>query len=85
MNINFYFGKNNFITKIKGVVFMKVVDTIALILIIVGAINWGLVGFFQFDLVAAIFGDMSMFSRIVYAIIGICGLYSISFFAKDRL
>ncbi len=64
---------------------MKVVDTIALILIIVGAINWGLVGFFQFDLVAAIFGDMSMFSRIVYAIIGICGLYSISFFAKDRL
>ena len=85
MNINFYFGKNNFITKIKGVVFMKVVDTIALILIIVGAINWGLVGFFQFDLVVAIFGDMSMFSRIVYAIIGICGLYSISFFAKDRL
>ena len=84
MNINFYFGKNNFITKIKGVVFMKVVDTIALILIIVGAINWGLVGFFQFDLVAAIFGDMSMFSRIIYAIIGICGLYSISFFAKDR-
>ena len=64
---------------------MKVVDTIALILIIVGAINWGLVGFFQFDHVAAIFGDMSMFSRIVYAIIGICGLYSISFFAKDRL
>ena len=63
---------------------MKAVDIIALILIIIGAINWGLIGFFQFDLVAAIFGDMTMFSRIIYAIIGICGLYAISFFAKDR-
>lgn len=63
---------------------MKILDTIALILIIIGAINWGLIGFFQFDLVAALFGDMSIFSRIVYAIIGIVGLYSISFFAKDK-
>ena len=63
---------------------MKAVDIIALILIIIGAINWGLIGFYQFDLVAAIFGDMTMFSRIIYAIIGICGLYAISFFAKDR-
>lgn len=63
---------------------MKIVDTIALILIIIGAVNWGLVGFFEFDLVATIFGDMSTFARIVYAIIGIAGLYSISFFAKDK-
>ena len=84
MNINFSFGKNYYVIKTKGVVFMKVIDTIVLILIIIGAINWGLLGFFQFDLVAAIFGDMSTFSRIIYAIIGICGLYSISFFAKDR-
>ena len=63
---------------------MKVIDTIVLILIIIGAINWGLLGFFQFDLVAAIFGEMSTFSRIIYAIIGICGLYSISFFAKRK-
>lgn len=63
---------------------MKAIDTVVLILIIIGAINWGLVGFFQFDLVAAIFGDMSTFSRIIYSIIGIAGLYSISFFAKDR-
>lgn len=63
---------------------MKAVDIIALILIIIGAINWGLIGFFQFDLVAAIFGEMSTFSRIIYAIIGICGLYSISFFARDK-
>ena len=63
---------------------MKAVDIIALILIIIGAINWGLIGFFQFDLVAAIFGDMSTFSRIIYAIIGIAVLYSISFFARDK-
>ncbi len=61
---------------------MKILDTIALVLVIIGAINWGLIGFFQFDLVAAIFGDMSTFSRIIYSLVGIAGLYSISFFAK---
>ena len=61
---------------------MKILDTIALLLVIIGAINRGLIGFFQFDLVAAIFGDMSTFSRIIYSLIGIAGLYSISFFAK---
>ncbi len=40
---------------------MKIIDTIVLILVIIGSINWGLLGFFQFDLVAAIFGDMSTF------------------------
>ena len=63
---------------------MKVIDTIVLILIIIGAVNWGLLGFFEFDLVASIFGDMSTFARIVYGIIGIAGLDSISFFAKDK-
>ena len=58
---------------------MKVLDYIVLVFVIVGAINWGLIGFFRFDLVAAIFGEMSMLSRIVYAIVGICGLYAISF------
>lgn len=62
---------------------MKIIDTIVLILVIVGSINWGLLGFFQFDLVAAIFGDMSTFSRIIYSVIGIAGLCSISFFTKD--
>lgn len=63
---------------------MKVINIIALLLVIIGAINWGLIGFFQFDLVASIFGTMSLFSRVIYSIIGICGLYSISFFAKDN-
>ena len=50
-----------------------------LTLIIIGAINWGLVGFFGVDLVAVICGSMSILSRIIYAVIGICGLYAISF------
>ena len=47
----------------------------AVILSIVGAINWGLVGLFGFDLVAAIFGGMSVLSRIVYVLVGIAGVY----------
>ncbi|MBB6624858.1 DUF378 domain-containing protein [Clostridium gasigenes] len=64
---------------------MKVLDSTALILVIIGAINWGLIGFFQFNLVSTLFGDMTAFSRIVYALVGIAGLYSLSFFAKDKL
>ncbi len=63
---------------------MKTLDYIALILVAVGAINWGLIGFFDFDLVRVIFGDMSMVSRIIYAVIGISGLYSLSFFGRLR-
>ena len=45
---------------------MKVIDKIALVLIIIGALNWGLIGLFGFDLVATLFGEMSIISRIVY-------------------
>lgn len=62
---------------------MKGLDYTVLTLIIIGAINWGLVGFFGVDLVAVICGSMSILSRIIYAVIGICGLYAISF--CDRL
>ena len=58
---------------------MKAIDYIVLVLVIIGAINWGLVGFFGLDLVAFLFGSMSVLSRIIYAVIGICGLYAISF------
>ena len=61
---------------------MKVIDYIALVLVLVGAINWGLVGFFSFDLVCVIFGDMTIVSRIIYALIGIAGLYALSFFGR---
>ncbi len=49
----------------------------ALALVIVGALNWLLVGLFHFDLVAAIFGQMSVISRIVYVLVGLCGIYSL--------
>ncbi|MBE5967986.1 MAG: DUF378 domain-containing protein [Lachnospiraceae bacterium] len=63
---------------------MKTLDYIALILVAIGAINWGLIGFFSFDLVRMIFGDMTMVSRIIYALVGIAGLYSLSFFGRLR-
>lgn len=56
---------------------MKVIDTIALILIIIGAINWGLVGIFNFNLVEAIFGGISVITRIIYILVGISGLWGI--------
>ena len=49
-------------------------------LAIIGAVNWGLIGLFRFDLVAFLFGDMSWLSRIVYVLVGISGLYLVSFF-----
>lgn len=54
---------------------MKAVYTLALVLLIVGGLNWGLVGLFNFDLVAAIFGEMSMLSRVVYSLVGISSVY----------
>ena len=56
---------------------MKVIDKIALVLVIIGAINWGLVGIFNFNLVYAIFGAMSIISRIIYILVGISGLWAI--------
>ena len=54
---------------------MKTLQRIALVLVIIGAINWGLIGFFRFDLVAAIFGGQtSAISRIIYALVGLSGL-----------
>lgn len=55
-------------------------DTIALILSIIGSINWGLIGLFQFDLVAWLFGGQSaVFSRIIYGLVGLAGLWCITF------
>ena len=54
---------------------MKGLDYTLLTLVIIGAINWGLIGFFQFDLVAFIFGNMSWLSRIIYALVGLISAY----------
>ena len=60
-------------------------DTLALILVIIGALNWGLVGLFSFDVIAAIFGSSTaVVSRIVYTIIGLAGLWGITMlFRRD--
>ncbi len=62
---------------------LKTLDTAALALVIVGGLNWGLVGFFRFDLVAWLFGGMDgVLSRVVYALVGLSALYLIWIFRK---
>lgn len=60
---------------------MKILYYIALTLVIIGALNWLLVGLFSFDLVATLFGNMSVLSRIVYVLVGIAGIVSIGLYA----
>lgn len=61
---------------------MKTLNLITLTLVIIGAINWLLVGLFKFNLVDAIFGSLSAITRIIYILVGISGLWAISFFSK---
>lgn len=61
---------------------MKILYYIALTLVIIGAINWLLIGIFEFDLVATIFGTMSLITRIIYTLVGISGLISIGLYTK---
>ncbi|MDD4834804.1 MAG: DUF378 domain-containing protein [Lutispora sp.] len=64
---------------------MNRLDRLSLILVIIGALNWLLVGLFQFDLVAALFGGQSaVISRIIYTLVGLAGLWSISLLFRDR-
>lgn len=56
---------------------MRVLNTVTLVLLIVGGLNWGLVGLLNFDLVAAIFGEMSPLSRIVYSLVGLSALWQL--------
>ena len=63
---------------------MKIVDKIALVLIIIGALNWGLIALFNFDLVATIFGDMTIISRIIYGLVGLSGLWGIKLIYKEK-
>ena len=63
---------------------MKTLDYVLLALVIIGAINWGLIGFLQFDLVRMLFGYMTILSRIIYAVVGLSGLYAISYYGRIR-
>ena len=61
---------------------MKTLDYIALVLVVIGALNWGLIGLFNFDLVRIIFGEMTLLTRIVYGLVGLSGLYALTFFGR---
>ncbi|MBO8178606.1 DUF378 domain-containing protein [Aeribacillus pallidus] len=64
---------------------MSTIQRIALVLTIIGAINWGLIGFFQFDLVAAIFGGQdSALARVIYGLVGIAGLINLGLLFKPN-
>jgi uncharacterized protein len=54
---------------------MRTLDVITFVLVIIGALNWGLIGLFDFNLVAAIFGPMTFISRIIYILVGISAIY----------
>ena len=57
--------------------YMQIIQKIALVFTIIGAVNWGLIGLFDFNLVNMIFGGMEMLEKIVYIIVGVCGLINI--------
>lgn len=62
---------------------MKTIQKIALVLTIIGALNWGLMGFFEFNLVSSLFGADTVITRIVYSLVGICGIINIGLLFDD--
>jgi len=60
----------------------KFLQYFSLTLTVIGAINWGLIGFFDFNLVSGIFGDATAFTRVIYALVGLSGLYMISLYGR---
>ena len=56
---------------------METLQKVLLVITIIGAVNWGLIGLLDFDLVALIFGEATLFSRIIYTLVGVCGLVNI--------
>ena len=59
---------------------MKVLDVIVTVLLLIGALNWGLIGFFGFNLVSTLFGETAVASRFIYAVVGLAALYEIGCF-----
>ena len=61
---------------------MKMINGIALLLVVVGAVNWGLIGAFEFNLISFLFGSGTLFSRIIYSLVGISCLIALTFFGR---
>ena len=68
----------------KGSFVLAVIDKIALALVIIGALNWGLIGVFSFDLVAWLFGAMSVVTRVIYTLVALGGIWSISLLFRNE-
>ena len=84
MNNFLFFCLSYYYKSYKGGRGMGTLQKICLVLVIIGAINWGLVGLFKLDLVATLFGDSeNIIARIIYCLIGICGLINIGILFKD--
>jgi len=64
---------------------MRALHAITLALVIIGGINWGLIGLFNYNLVDAIFGTMSLASRVIYTLVGVAGIWAITFFGYNRV
>ena len=82
MNNHKVLTHTNRIESYKEDIYMIWFDNTALTVVIIGAVNWLLIGIFRLDLIAWLFGNMSWLSRIVYTIVGLCGLYLISLFGR---
>ncbi|MBQ9267271.1 MAG: DUF378 domain-containing protein [Clostridia bacterium] len=63
---------------------MKVINAIVLTLVIIGGINWGLIGLFNYNLVEALFGSATWFTRLVYILVGVSGLWAIAFYSRSK-
>ena len=63
---------------------MQTIQKVTLIFTIIGALNWGLIGFFNFNLVDTLFGSVSWLTRVIYAVVGVAGIYSIAFYGRER-
>lgn len=65
---------------------MAVIDTVALILVIVGALNWGSIGIFGLDAIGTLFGgQLALFSRIIYTVVALAGIWCISVLFKNKV
>lgn len=63
----------------------NLIDAVAAVLLVVGGLNWGLVGLFQWDLIGSIFGDMSGMSRVIFGAVGVAAVWRIACFAKCKM
>jgi len=63
---------------------MKALNAVILTLVIIGGINWGLIGLFNYNLVDSIFGTMSLISRVIYTLVGVAAIWAIAFFGYGK-